>query len=90
MLRCAIKLTHDGTVAVSEGPKLLASIEMEKIANRPRWADLSDITMVESILQSIGVPFDAVERWLVDGWVDNEPLHVSARDVLRPPSSSVL
>jgi hypothetical protein len=36
-LRCALKLTHDATVAIAEDAALLASIEMEKVANRPRY-----------------------------------------------------
>lgn len=40
MLRCALNLTHDGTVAVADGSELLASVEMEKVDNRPRWSPI--------------------------------------------------
>jgi len=35
-LRCALKLTHDGTVTIAEDAARLASIEMVKVADRQR------------------------------------------------------
>ena len=34
MIVCALKLTHDSTVALIEGDRLLASVELEKLENR--------------------------------------------------------
>src|SRR5262245_7163180 len=52
-LRCALKLTHDATVAVADGSVLLASIEMEKVANRPRWSAMADFKDIEDVLRGL-------------------------------------
>jgi carbamoyltransferase len=77
-LRCALKLTHDGTVAVADGSKLLASVEMEKLDNRPRWSTITELDDVERILGDLGIAPAAIERWIVDGWVAGEPIRVGA------------
>ena len=76
MLRCALKLTHDGTVAIADGSKLLASVEMEKVDNRPRWSTISDLADVERVLRDLGIAASSIERWIVDGWVTGEPVRV--------------
>jgi carbamoyltransferase len=78
MLRCALNLTHDGTVAVADGSELLASVEMEKIDNRPRWSTITDSGDVERALHDLGIGPESIERWLVDGWVTGEPVRVGA------------
>jgi carbamoyltransferase len=78
MLRCALKLTHDGTVAVSDGSELLASVEMEKLDNRPRWSPITDLADVERVLADLGIEPSSVERWIVDGWTRGEPVRVGA------------
>jgi carbamoyltransferase len=78
MLRCALKLTHDGTVAVADGSRLLASIEMEKLDNRPRWSPITELADVERVLDDLGIAPSAIERWIVDGWTVGEPILVGA------------
>ena len=78
MLRCALKLTHDGTVAVADGSKLLASVEMEKVDNRPRWSTIADLADVERVLGDLGIALSSIERWIVDGWATGEPVRVGA------------
>jgi carbamoyltransferase len=77
VLRCALKLTHDGTVAVASDHRLLASVEMEKLDNRLRYSSLDDLADVERVLSGLGVVPDAVDRWLIDGWVDDESIDVA-------------
>jgi carbamoyltransferase len=78
MLRCALKLTHDGTVAVADGSKLLASVEMEKVDNRPRWSTIEDLADVERVLRDLAIVPSSIERWIVDGWATGEPVQVGA------------
>ena len=78
MLRCALKLTHDGTVAVADGSRLLASVEMEKLDNRPRWSTITELADVERVLGDLGIAPAAIERWIVDGWAAGEPIRVGA------------
>jgi carbamoyltransferase len=76
MLRCALKITHDGTVAVADDSKLLASVEMEKVDNRPRWSTIADLADVERVLRDLGIAPSRIERWIVDGWATGEPVRV--------------
>jgi carbamoyltransferase len=78
MLRCALKLTHDGTVAVADDSELLASVEMEKVDNRPRWSTIADLADVERVLRDLGIAPSRIERWIVDGWATGEPVRVGA------------
>jgi carbamoyltransferase len=78
MLRCGLKLTHDGTVAAADGSRLVASVEMEKVDNRPRWSTIADLADVERVLRDLGIAPSSIERWIVDGWVTGEPVRVGA------------
>jgi carbamoyltransferase len=68
MLICGIKLTHDAGVAVIEGNRLLFSVEIEKLGNRPRYSSLEDLGQVEEILLQEGVRPSDVDQFVVDGW----------------------
>ena len=78
MLRCALKVTHDGTVAVADGWRLVASVEMEKVDNQPRWSTIADVADIERVLRDLGIAPSRIERWIVDGWVTGEPVRVGA------------
>jgi len=72
MLICGIKLTHDGSVAVidlsPEVPKLLFSVEMEKLNNNPRYERIKDLGVIRQVLLDNGIKPSAIERWVIDGW----------------------
>lgn len=70
MLLCAIKITHDATVALSDDDNLIFSVEMEKINNNPRHSHLNYLSEVEYILNKHGYSFDNIDVWLIDGWAD--------------------
>jgi carbamoyltransferase len=78
MLRCALKFTHDGTVAVADGWRLVASVEMEKVDNQQRWSTIADVADIERVLRDLGIAPSRIERWIVDGWVTGEPLRIGA------------
>src|SRR5918995_6700297 len=78
MLRCALKFTHDGTVAVADGWRLVASVEMEKVDNQQRWSTIADVADIERVLRAVGIAPSRIERWIVDGWVTGEPLRIGA------------
>jgi carbamoyltransferase len=80
MLRCSLKLTHDATIALAQDSKLLASVELEKIDNNARWTAADNLSSVERVLTEFGFCPDDVGRWLVDGWVADEPLRIVASD----------
>lgn len=69
MIRLGLKLTHDGGLAVLDGTTLLFSHEAEKSANLPRHAALEAIDVAETLSQ-YGMTFAAVDRVVVDGWID--------------------
>lgn len=68
MIVCGLKLTHDGALALLEGGRLVASIEMEKIGNNPRYQQLDQLERVEELLASYGVQLADVDAFVVDGW----------------------
>ena len=68
MVICGLKLTHDGSVALVENGRLLCSIEMEKRDNNPRYTGIRDGEVIAEILASEGVPLDAIDTFVVDGW----------------------
>jgi carbamoyltransferase len=75
-LICGLKLTHDGALAVIDGQKLLFSIELEKVANRPRHSPLDDARVLVDLLRQQGIALKDVKRFVVDGWArfpDNVP-----------------
>ncbi|MYW93115.1 carbamoyltransferase [Amycolatopsis rubida] len=65
---CGLKLTHDGAVAVIGGTRLVASVEAEKIGNRPRHSALDDAAEIVRELARNGFGPDAIDRVAVDGW----------------------
>lgn len=68
MIICGVKVTHDAAVALIHGSRLIFSIEMEKIANRPRYSRLDDLGQVFEILEAHGYAPDRVDRFVFDGW----------------------
>src|SRR5689334_698122 len=85
MLRCALNLTHDGTVAIADGSKVLASVEMEKLDNRHRWSPVTELADIERVCRDFGVDPSSVDRWLVDGWVLDEPVRVGTHALAVAP-----
>src|SRR5579862_6988259 len=68
MIICGLKLTHDGSVAVIDNGRLLFSIEMEKRNNNPRYTGIKDGETIAEILAGEGLPLDAIDLFVVDGW----------------------
>jgi carbamoyltransferase len=77
---CGIKTTHDGAIAVISAGELLFSYEAEKFANRPRNAWLADED-IPSALARHGLDFDAVDAFVVDGWVGGRVPGVSSANL---------
>jgi hypothetical protein len=65
---CGINLTHDGSVAPIEEDRLRFSIEVEKLDNAQRYADLADLDRIVWILHRHGLQLTDVDRLVVDGW----------------------
>lgn len=63
-----IKLTHDAAVAVIEDDQISFSVEMEKVANSPRYSTISSFDQVESILQREGISIGERDTLVIDGW----------------------
>lgn len=70
MLICGVKVSHDGGVAVLDNDRLLFSVEVEKLANAPRYSPLGDVERVGEILAQQGIAATDVDRFVVDGWWD--------------------
>ncbi|GAA0740395.1 carbamoyltransferase N-terminal domain-containing protein [Gaetbulibacter jejuensis] len=69
---CGIKLTHDGAVALFEDNKLIFSVEMEKINNNARFSNITDLKSIEDILKTFGYNLKDVDKFVIDGWGNNE------------------
>src|SRR5262245_17763272 len=68
MIICGIKMTHDAAVALIDDGRLVFSIEMEKLDNRPRYSGMKDLAMVFELLDRFGYARDRVDRYVIDGW----------------------
>jgi carbamoyltransferase len=68
MLICGIKLSHDAGIALIEDNRLLFSIEIEKLANNPRYSSMGDLGRVAELLEAEGVTPADVDQFVVDGW----------------------
>ncbi|MFF2079061.1 carbamoyltransferase N-terminal domain-containing protein [Kitasatospora sp. NPDC058162] len=68
MIICGLKLTHDGAVALIDGDQLVFSVEIEKIANNPRYSEVDDLNIVPELLGDFGYKVDDVDEWVIDGW----------------------
>ena len=89
MLICGIKVSHDGGVAVIEDDRLLFSVEIEKLANNPRYSSLGDLARVGQILRSEGLDPEDVDQFVVDGWVGEEGLEGTGLSVLTTTDGGV-
>ena len=65
---CGLKLTHDGAVALIEDQRLVFSVEMEKIANNPRYASIEDTEQIVEILALYGYRPEDIDCFAIDGW----------------------
>jgi carbamoyltransferase len=81
MLICGLKLTHDGAIALIGDGQLIASVEMEKIDNNPRYTAIEDTESIRSILELFGYTPGDVDLFAVDGWggYDQEALAIQPR-----------
>jgi carbamoyltransferase len=68
MLICGVKVTHDAAVAVIDGVRLLFSIELEKLDNRPRFTPMPDISEIDRILKREGLSTKDIDLYVLDGW----------------------
>jgi carbamoyltransferase len=68
LITVGVKLTHDGTVAVLDDSRLVASVEMEKRDNNLRFSRLDDLDTVACVLAEHGVTAADVDTFAVDGW----------------------
>jgi carbamoyltransferase len=72
----SFKLSHDGTLALVEGNKLIFSYEMEKLNNRDRIIDFDlDFNEVQGILTEYGYTFDAIDEIVMDGWTSDDSVN---------------
>lgn len=78
---CGLKLTHDGSIALIDGNKLVFSIEMEKIANNKRYSSIDDTRVIADVLRSEGYSLSDIDHFVVDGWggYDQEALAIQPR-----------
>ncbi len=67
-LTCGLKLTHDGSVALFDGPRCVFSVEVEKLDNAPRYSPVADLELVPRLLADFDCKPGDVDQWVVDGW----------------------
>lgn len=81
MIICGLKLTHDGAIAVLDNNRLVFSIEMEKLANNPRYTSILDTAVIEKILKDYGYSIRDIDYFSIDGWggTDQDALALQPR-----------
>src|SRR4051794_41007263 len=65
---CRVKLTHDGAVAVIDGNRLIASVEIEKRHNAPRHSRIEDLEIIDETLGMVGLDLSDIDVLAFDGW----------------------
>ena len=65
---CGLKLTHDGTIAVVEGGRLIFSTEIEKVNGNARHCAIGKSDRIITALESFGYSTEDVRTFVIDGW----------------------
>ncbi len=65
---CGVKLTHDAAVAVLEDGVLTGCVEIEKMANNPRYTAMRAVRQVEEALALLRISVYDIDHWALDGW----------------------
>ena len=69
---CALKITHDGTVAYAEDSELVFSVELEKINNNLRFSHINNWEDIDYIFKMFNPRKEDVDVWLIDGWAEED------------------
>jgi carbamoyltransferase len=78
MTICGIKLTHDGSIALIDGQRLVFCYEMEKLNNAPRYSAFNiNLQQVESIFRQYGYSFFKTDQFVMDGWTPKEEVYIN-------------
>jgi carbamoyltransferase len=80
LIICGLKLTHDGAVALVEDGRLVFSVEVEKLANNPRYSQVEDTSVITALLADFGYRASDVDRWVIDGWDGRDLGHADLVD----------
>jgi len=67
VLIAGLKVTHDAALAVLDGPRLVRSIELEKLG-RHRYASVRSRDDLEALVEAAEVDLDALDAVVIDGW----------------------
>lgn len=79
MTICGIKMTHDGSIALIDGQRLVFCYEMEKLKNFERYARLElSMPEINEIFNSYGYSFADTDRFVFDGWHLDTPQFIGA------------
>ncbi|WP_327708379.1 nodulation protein U [Streptomyces sp. NBC_00464] len=84
MITAGLKLTHSGGLALLEDDKLLFNIEVQKLANNPRYSPVADLSLIPELLAGQGFKVSDVDYWALDGWDGREAGRISVLDNGRP------
>jgi carbamoyltransferase len=84
LIICGLKLTHDGAVALIEDGELVFSVEVEKLANNPRYSQVESSSVITAILRDFGYQATDVDRWVIDGWDGRHTGYANLTDQGRP------
>jgi carbamoyltransferase len=77
MITAGLKLTQSGGIALLDDNRLVCNVEMQKIANGPRYSNVDELDDLVGIMAGFGVGTGDVGRWALDGWDGAANGHVS-------------
>jgi carbamoyltransferase len=63
-----------------DGNRLVFSVEIEKLANNPRYGEVEDLRIVGDLLGDFGYRPSDVDAWVIDGWDGVRSGHVRLRN----------
>jgi len=81
MIICGIKMTHDGSISLIDGQRLVFCYEIEKLNNYSRYARfVLNMHDIHEIYNRHGYSFDQTDKIVFDGWNPDEPQYLETGD----------
>jgi carbamoyltransferase len=68
MITAGLKLTQSGGIALLDENRLVCNIEMQKIANGPRYSNVDELDDLVTIMAKFGLAPGDIGHWALDGW----------------------
>ncbi|ESY91633.1 carbamoyltransferase N-terminal domain-containing protein [Mesorhizobium sp. LNHC209A00] len=81
----AIKLTHDGAIALVKDGRLVFCVDQEKRHNDPRYQAIDNLYAIVAALPEQGLNPCDVDQFVIDGWDGEDESQFQVRQATKQP-----